>query len=173
MKGKFIALAALAVASVSAHATVWQFAISADGGQVVPGSSSTGTGVGTMSYDDSNNFFTLDMTMTGIAAPGALDITSTTLYMGAQGQAGTQIDDLSVLCNWFGSNGNYQLFAPVFYVFPQQHEQDLMNGNVFLQVNTNANPNGEIRGQFTPVPEPATLAILGLGALAALRRRRG
>jgi hypothetical protein len=36
-------------------------------------------------------------------------------------------------------------------------------------------PGGEIRGQITPVPEPSTLALLGIGAVGSrqyLRRRR-
>jgi hypothetical protein len=172
MKGKLIALSALVVTSVSANAAMWEFTINANGSQVVPASTSAGTGVGTLSYDDATNLFTLDMDLTGITAPGAFDITSTSLYFGAPGNAGTQIDNLTVLCNWFGSNGNYQLFAPVFYSFPEEHEQDLMNGNVFLQIATTSRPGGEIRGQFTPVPEPASIAIVGMGALALIRKRR-
>jgi hypothetical protein len=172
MKGKVIALLALAVASVSANAAMWEFSIQADGSQVVPGSGSGGTGTGTLVYDDQSNLFTLDMSLTGIDAPGPVDITSTAIFAGAPGSSGTQIDNLSVLCNWFGANGSYELFAPVFYAFPEEHEQDLLNGNVYLQIATNARPGGEIRGQFTPVPEPASMAILGLGALALLRKRR-
>lgn len=48
-------------------------------------------------------------------------------------------------------------------------------GQAYLNIHTNIYPGGEIRGQFSAVPEPAawTTMILGFGVSgAALRRRR-
>lgn len=49
----------------------------------------------------------------------------------------------------------------------------ILDGRAYLNIHSSVFPGGEIRGFLRPVPEPASMAVLGFGALGlALRRRR-
>jgi CHRD domain len=48
---------------------------------------------------------------------------------------------------------------------------DMIAGNTYLNIASNVFPSGEIRGQITVVPEPASLSILTGITLLAIRRR--
>lgn len=48
----------------------------------------------------------------------------------------------------------------------------LLNGQTYFNIHSNAFPGGEIRGQLQPVPEPATLILLGTGLAGAAMRVR-
>jgi hypothetical protein len=51
-------------------------------------------------------------------------------------------------------------------------EQELLRNLTYLNLHSNRNTGGEIRGQLIVVPEPAALGTLALGALTLLARRR-
>ena len=48
----------------------------------------------------------------------------------------------------------------------------LMSGNMYLNVHTAANGGGELRGNLVAVPEPSSLAVIGLASIAFVSRRR-
>jgi uncharacterized protein (TIGR03382 family) len=47
----------------------------------------------------------------------------------------------------------------------------IAQGRAYLNIHSNTFPGGEIRG-FLVIPSPGGAALLGLGGLVALRRRR-
>jgi len=48
----------------------------------------------------------------------------------------------------------------------------LQAGQTYFNIHSNAFPGGEIRGQLQPVPEPATLILLGTGLAGVAMRMR-
>ena len=48
----------------------------------------------------------------------------------------------------------------------------ILSGNAYLNVHSSVFPGGEIRGFLDPVPEPASVALLGIGVVALLSGRR-
>ncbi len=172
---KLIGLLALASIGGSASATVWGFAIPViNGSQEVPPNASAAYGTASFVIDDvtrevagSMNIFDLPLAV----------ITGAHIHYGPVGVNGPV---------WFDLLGNQVPGSPIVdgnmitFIFrgtllAQANIQDIIDGDAYINVHTQQFPGGEIRGQIEctgVVPEPATLAALGIGGLVFLRRRR-
>jgi hypothetical protein len=184
-----IGLALLPIAASSASAAILEFdLLGRAGAGLLPGNelhsvvgpAGTGGEIQTgIRFNDQTNelaiavgwgsFFGFSGQLTGNATAmhihGNADINST---------AGVQIglDDLP----GFLPAANGGCFVGTVLLTPAQ-AQALLSGLLYINVHTGAagggqNPAGEIRGNMVLVPSPGAGALLGLGALATVRRRR-
>lgn len=117
------------------------------GGQELPVVTTDASGSATLALNKRNNQFDLTLKIQGLEAS---EITDSGLYEGAIGVDGPEIFDL-------GSGGLYtsqgsQLRRVIDNgAFPAEAVTELFFNQVFINVQTAENPDGEIRGQLIPV----------------------
>ncbi len=169
MRRVYVFVAVLALVSPAVQAEMIGFAFPIDVNQTVPMADipaglPTPFGDGVVYYNTDTNFLEWTITyqdLTGmIVSPGAhfhgpADYGQT---------AGVQI---------FLSNGNPPEPATGVLqgstTLSETQEAQLLQGLWYVNIHTAANGPGEIRGQV--VPEPASFAMLAIGAVVLLRRR--
>ncbi len=78
--------------------------------------------------------------------------------------------DMTLAASWnptfLANHGGNTIVA--FFAFMGYMDQ----GRTYLNIHSTVYGGGEIRGFLAPVPEPASIIALGLGAVALLRRRK-
>ena len=180
MKRIAFALGFATVAAAS-QATIFGFAVPLiDGLQQVPPNNSSALGTASFTINDATwetagsvNIWGLSPTQVtamhihegavGVNGPVRFDIAANQVP-GSPFNAGTfWIYAFDGILN-LGSNANNQAFLA-----------QMIAGNSYINVHTPAFPGGEIRGQIhctDAVPEPASMAALGLGFAALLRARK-
>ena len=185
MKKSFLPIIAIGLLALyqQSFAATEDFTISLDGAQD-GGGGRTGSGSGTLTLDTTANTLTFnniiwsglsaDSTASHIHGPGASGVSAGVLYplnptyttVGAGIRNGTILGTLSLVAG----TGGFTIAQQV-----TQLESSLWYINIHSDALQNGFPGGEIRGQILPVPEPSTLALLGLGAGALVwrLRRRG
>lgn len=186
-----LAAIALGAASLSAHATVYTATLS--GAIEVPPNASPGTGTVTVDFNAAAHTMTIDITFSGLlagttaahihcctaepemgTAPPATAVPSLPGFpLGVTAGTYSRTFDTLDAATWnpafVTASGGTTAGAEAAFL------AGLDEGRAYLNLHTEFAPGGEIRGFLQPVPEPATFALLALGApmvLVAARRRR-
>jgi len=160
------AVAAWALSSTVASATVWSLEATLDGLQEVGPTGSAGTGFATLSLDDATGLVTI---LTGTFQDLGTGTTAGGAHIHGLAGVGTNANVLIPLTIATGVtsgtfSGSGTLSAP--------NVTGMLNGFTYINLHTTGFPNGEIRGQIVLVPEPATVSLLALGAIGIIACRR-
>ena len=182
----------LLLSATQARAALFQYSVDFSGANESPANLSLGIGTGTVSYDDSSHFLTLQAAFSGLTgtttashihAATALPFTSTAgvatttpsfsgFPLGVSSGSFLKSLDLTLASSYNPS------FVTAHGGTTLQAEADLTAamaaGKAYWNIHSTFAPGGEIRGFLVAVPEPSTLTLMltGLGLLAARRRTR-
>jgi hypothetical protein len=168
---KIIYILFLTCSAAFVHAQgTFDFSVFLNGNSEMPPTGSTRTGLGSFTLNGSDLDYTInfsatldtptDVTINGPAGPGS---TAPSLFdLGAP----SLIIPNPPQYPWFVSGTINNLTSGQI--------DDLKGGLWYVNLfsSPTAYPNGEIRGQIMPVPEPSTFALLGTWAVAFLLWRR-
>jgi len=181
------ALAILGLANTS-RAAIFQYQAFLDG--PTEPTASPGTGFATVDYDNVAHTLSVNVSFSGLlgsttishihaatAAPltGTAGVATPTptfpgFPAGVTSGSYSQVLDLTLSSSYNGSyitaNGGTPTSAEAALT------SAIAAGKAYWNIHTSIFGGGEIRGFLVPVPEPASIGMLGLGAAALLLRRR-
>ncbi len=154
---------ACALSRLSAGAQMWHFHDMLSGSHEVPPNDSPATGMAMGTYNQATRTLRIMVNVSGFQS----DLFAGHIHRGAVGSNGPIVFALTNTSNnpriWTSDNT---------FTLTAAQEADFLGGLWYVNLHTQAFPGGEIRGQLNPVPEPASLAFLGAGAVGLLLRRR-
>ncbi len=120
------------------------YAAKLTGAEVVPPVTTAATGDAKCAVDDTTYKTTCTITETGIGK-----VTTVALYAGAKGKDGNQI--FGVPCKAGAAAGSYDCTGAMLKA---QHDA-LVAGGIYAQISSQAQKQGEIRGQLAPAGAPS------------------
>ena len=145
-----------------ASAQIFPFTALMTGFQQVPPNGSPGIGMASGNYDAGTGQLSWDIAWVGLLAP------ETAMHFHGPAPAGV---NAGVQVDIAGISG---LVSPSIgsAIISAAQATDLQSNLWYINLHTTAFPGGEIRGQVMVVPEPSTLALIGLAGVAVLKRGR-
>jgi CHRD domain len=129
-------------APLLASAAPMSFKVKLDGAQQVPPVQTEGTGTADLTYDPATKVLTWNVTFSGLSGPATMAHFHGPAPAGKN--AGVEI--------WISTKGKTEAPSPLKgqATLTDAQAADLMAGNLYINVHTAKNPNGEIRGQVAP-----------------------
>jgi len=179
--------------SIAAHGALFEYAVTLNGANESPANTSSGLGAAIVDYNDATHTLQLAVSFAGLTgtttashihAPTASPFTGTAgvatttpsfagFPLGVQSGAFATSLDLTAASSYnpafVTANGGSTAGAETALTTA------MANGEAYLNIHSTSFPGGEIRGFLVPIPEPGTLALMGLGGIAlavATRKNR-
>lgn len=150
-----------------ASATTYSYSATLNGASA--GTASAGTGVGSVVLDDVANTLTVNLSWTGLTTG-----TTAAHIHGPLPATGVLLPSGGSFPGFSGGPTSGAMAEQVINLTPAQvptFKGYFDNSLTYFNIHTTTVPAGEIRGSISPVPEPASLALVAFGGLLAARRR--
>jgi CHRD domain len=129
------------------------FTATLSGAQQVPPVSSPGTGFGTVLLNSAQDQITVNLSWSGLTAPAIAAHIHGPAAMGANAPILFPFPSALVPPATSGS------IPAIVFPITGPEVGELEAGLLYFNVHTPNHPDGEIRGQITPIPEPSTTAM--------------
>jgi len=184
-----LVVAVLAALTVSSQAAIAVYETFMDGPSEAPPNASPGTGWSVLTFDTTAMTMRLEASFTGLTGTTtAAHIHAPTAVAGVgTASVATQVPsfvgfplgvtsgvydntfDMTLTTSYNGSfiTNNGGTTTAAFAALMSYVDA----GRAYLNIHSSTFGGGEIRGFYAPVPEPMTLAVIGLGAAALVRKR--
>lgn len=171
------AIVAVAGLAASTQAAIVTLTANLSGANEVPANPSPATGTAIVTIDTVSRAWTMDLVFSGLTAP----VSVAHLHRAPVGVNGPVIVGLDGIA-LSGGRPSWNLIAPgstslntggalnAPFLFPAAELENLLIGNVYVNIHSTAFPGGEVRGNL--IPTPGAVALMGLAGLAMGRRRR-